>query len=433
MTGKRRAGREPAKVDIPHTLLSPTSPEVVIAPVSTRREERRQRQRRQRRKLGMVGGLVAGGIGIAAAVTFAVGVQHVVAHQGGNKRTQVTVLLQLQGSTGDAVGSVLLAADPSTREGLEVLVPSKLISDVCGYGSESFGSVLALPNGAAASRSALSSVLDGVTIDGSWILTADQLSRLVDEVGGINVDVDTDVVRRTPGGGGQIVVGQGNQHLSGAQAVEYATYQPGSEGDVAELARLQGVVDATVQALPRTLVGVEALLRQLGPGAQSTLGVSRLAQMLVELAAYDQTQAGVFPTDLPVVAIDAGGPTPSYRPDDSATGVPLLVHSRLAGSLPKNANTQHATVLVLNGLGRPGLVASACPRLLAAGFTFVGEGNTPSFTNGRSEVDVFSDNDVEQGEALARALGLPVSDLRRSVFNQDVAKFVVILGSDYKP
>ncbi|HVW79859.1 MAG TPA: LCP family protein [Mycobacteriales bacterium] len=431
MTGKRRAEREPKSRRHAAQPASPASSGLYTKPL-TRREERRLRKRRQRRRYAGAGGVIVAVVGIAAAVTLAVGVHHVVTEKSGPTRTQVTVLLQLQGSDGSADGSVLLASDPQQHEGLEVLIPGQLLTDVCGYGTQDFGQVLALPNGETASRTALSNVLDGVTIDGSWILTETQMAKLVDEVGGITADVDTDVVQPTRGGRKIIVAAGDGQHLSGAQAVAYATYQSNG-GAAAGLARLQSVVDGLVQALPRSESAVEALVRQLGASAQPSDGAVQLSKMLVELAAEDRTQGGVLPTDLPVTAIDAGGSSPSYRPDNSATGISSLVDQRLSASLPHDANTQHATVLLLNGIGVPGLVATACPKLRAAGFTYAGSGNAPSFSRAKSQVDIFSDRDVAQGDALAKALGLPASDVRRSDENQDVAKFVVILGSDYRP
>jgi hypothetical protein len=431
MRGRRRAGRDPVR--LPATLLAPTTQNVVIQPILTRREERRLRKRKQRRKYGAAGGVVLAALAVALGVTLVIGVHHVVTHKNGPTRTQITILMQLQGSDGTAQGSVLLAADPVTHEGLEVLIPSALITDVCGYGSQNFGDVLSLPGGETASRTALSSVLDGVTIDGSWVLSPAELARLIDGVGGVTVDVDTNVVQSTAGGGGKILVAAGpGQHLSGAQAVAYATYQSNG-GAAAGLARLQSVIDAMVQALPPTQTGIEALIRPLGSSGQSTVGTEKLSQMLVELEAEDRTEAGVFPTDLPVTPIDAGAASPSYRPDTSASGVSQLVDTRLSASLPKGANTQHATVLLLNGIGVPGLVGTACPRLLTSGFTYAGSGNAPTFSQARSQVDIFSDGDVDQGDALAHALGLPASDVRLSIVNQDVAKFVVILGSDYRP
>jgi anionic cell wall polymer biosynthesis LytR-Cps2A-Psr (LCP) family protein len=431
--GRRRAGdyQPPRR---PASFNAPTAPELVIQPRMTRREERRLRKRQQRRKMGLAGGVGAAVIGVVIAVTVAVGVQHVVTHDHGTERTQVTVLLQIQQANGDAGGSVLLAADPADKQGLEVLVPSRLITDVCGHGSLSFGSILGLPDGQSASRSALSGVLGGVTVDGSWVLSSADLARLIDSIGGLTVDVDTGVVQRTAGGGGRLIVAAGpNQHLSGAQAVAYATYERTREGAAAQLERLHKVIDAFVLALPKSTTGIEALVRPLGKGAQSSIGVSRLADMLFNLAAYDQNETGVFPTDLPIVSLDAGGAFPSYRPDTTSDGVPLLVRTRLANSLPENANAQHASVLLLNGVGTPGLVGSACPRLTAAGFTYAGSGNTAKFSRARSQVDIFRNADAEQGYALADALGLPRSDVRRNTLNQNVATFVVILGSDYRP
>jgi hypothetical protein len=417
--GRRRAGdyQPPRR---PASFNAPTAPEVVIQPRMTRREERRLRKRQQRRKLGLAGGIGAALIGVVIAVTVAVGVQHVVTHDNGNERTQVTVLLQIQQPNGDAGGSVLLAADPADKQGLEVLVPSRLITEVCGHGSLSFGSILGLPGGAAASRGAMSGVLGGVIVDGSWVLTDAEMARLIDSLGGVSVDVDTSIVRRTPGGAGRVLVAAGpGQRLTGAQAVAYATYERAREGAAAQLERLHKVVDATVRAMRRS--------------AQSTIGAARLGEMLYNLASYDRLQAGVFPTDLPTVSIDAGGAFPSYRADTAADGIPMLVKSRLSQSLPPNANRQHASVLLLNGLGTPGLVASACPRLAAAGFTYAGSGNAPTFSRARSQVDIFRNADAEQGYALADALGLPRSDVRRNTLNQNVATFVVILGSDYRP
>ncbi|MGN6474523.1 MAG: LCP family protein, partial [Mycobacteriales bacterium] len=424
-------GRDPSLP--PPSHVPPASPERVIQPALSRREERRLRKRQQRRKIGLAGGIGTAVLAVAGIATLIVGVQQVVTHDSGGKRSQVTLLLQVQAPDRTSAGAVLLAADPSSKQGLEVLIPSRLITDVCGYGSQNFGNILALPNGATASRNALSSLLGGVTIDGSWVITESDLTNLVNEIGGIDVDVNTTVVQRTAGGGGRILVAPGQQHLNGTQALQYATYSPGQEGAAGVLARLQGVVDAMIQQMPRTVNGVSALIRQLPKTSQPSIGIPRLAKLLIELGVYDQSEAGVFPTDLPVTTIDAGGALPSYRVDNSATGVKQLVSTRLSNSLPSSANSQHASVYLLNGLGVPGLVGTACSRLTANGFTYAGSDNAPTFSNARSEVDIFRDSDADQGRALAKALGLPASDVRRSTVNQSVARYVVILGRDYKP
>jgi anionic cell wall polymer biosynthesis LytR-Cps2A-Psr (LCP) family protein len=431
MTGKRRAGRDPIRK--PATLIPPPSPSVVIAPIPTRRQARLERRKQQRRRIG-----VTGGIAIAVVVLIVIGAAIFGAHRlaskkSGPSRTQTTLLVQLEAPNHTALSSVLLAHDPKQNMGVEVLVPARIISDVCGYNSLNFGDILALPNGEVASRQALSSMLGNITIDGSWILPPAELAKLVDALGGITVDtVDVNVVRPTGGGGGQVLVAAGsNVHLNGNQAVEYATYTASPhEAAEAELARLNEVVDATVAALPRTETAIAALLRQLGPDGASSIGATRLAGLLAGLASAERVAGHVLPTDLPFTQIDAGGAQPSYRLDP--VGAKGLVTNSLAASVPPGANVKRPSVELLNGVGTPGLVATTCPKLAAHHLTYAGSGNAASFDIATSTVEV-SNSNVDLGYQVAAALGLPNSDVRRSSEDQSVADAIVTLGRDYKP
>jgi hypothetical protein len=436
------AGETEPRVGEPGSPAGASEPDVVAAapmPALTPRLSRRQARlaaRRQRRhRIGLLGLVV---IVVVVAVVLAgvgFGVHTAVTHHTSAPASsgQSSVLLQVQGSDGTATRSVLLAHDAD--QGLELLVPSRVLTDVCGYGQQAFGDVLALPNGTTVSRQALSSLLGGVRIGGSWVLTTAQLAQLVSAVGHVTVNVDVDVVRQTPGGGGVVLVPKGTaESLDGTQAAEFATYVASpSEDASAGLARLQEVVDATIRALPRSPAAVQALLAKLGAGGASTLGAASLATLLAGLASNDRQSGGVLPTDLPTTPIESGGATPSYGIDTA--GVDKLVDSRLRGSLPGGRRQTLPSVYVENGLGTPGLVESACARLQAAGFDYAGSGNAPSFGNGPSRVDVFSDAPptLAQGYRLAKALGLSSGDVERSEQNQNVADLFVVLGSDYKP
>jgi anionic cell wall polymer biosynthesis LytR-Cps2A-Psr (LCP) family protein len=305
-----------------------------------------------------------------------------------------------------------------------------VITDVCGYNTLDFGDVLDRPGGTTASREAVSGMLNNITIDGSWIMSTAQLSKLITLEGGITVDVTTNVVQQTGGGGGRILVPSGTQKLTGDQAVEYATYIASVKEDAtAQLPRLQQVIDATAMALPRTPTAVAALVRQLGVSGESSLGATKLSNFLVGFATAERGTGTLFPTDLPSNAIDAGG-APSYRVD--ASGANNLVKNYFTSSLPSDAGTPRPTVELLNGVGSPGLVATTCPKLAAHRLTYVGSTNAATFNHPTSQVLV-ANSDISLGYTVADALGLPHSDVRRTTIDQTIANAIVTLGNDYKP
>jgi anionic cell wall polymer biosynthesis LytR-Cps2A-Psr (LCP) family protein len=403
-------------------------------PLTRRQVRLERRKRRQRIGAAGIAAIVVASLIVVAAVAF--GVHKAVTHTtAAPKAGPSSVLLQIEGSSRTALGSVLLTHDPSaTQKGVELLVPSRLITDVCGVGQVEFGQTLADPNGAAVSREAVSAALGGVTVDGSWVLSTTQLAKLVDDVGGVTVDVDTNVISHGAHGTETIVVPKGDdEHLTGSKAVEYATYTASSkEGAAAQLARLQLVVDAVIRALPRTTAGVSAKLSGLGAGGTSTLGAAKLSALLTGLASDDSVSGGVLPIDLPVDTIDAGG-SPSYSVDTAKTA--QLVDENLKALLPPTTSGPKVTVELRNGVGHPGLVATTCPRLAKAGLVYGGQGNAGSFDNPQSEVQIQSDSatDIADGDRVAKALGLPLSDVRRAQFGQDQVDVIVILGRDYKP
>jgi anionic cell wall polymer biosynthesis LytR-Cps2A-Psr (LCP) family protein len=369
---------------------------------------------------------------VAAAIGF--GVHRATSGPSAPKDAETTLLISLQGSDGNAIASMLAAHDVRAKQGLELLLPSRLITEVCGFGTQQFGQIVGLPRGDQLARRTLSQVLGGVMIDGSWTLSTSDLAKLVTAVGGVTVDVDTDVLQQQ-GGSTLVVVPAGKgQHLDGTRAVQYASYQAASEDATAVLSRFQAVFQAVVAALPAKTASASAVLS--GSGARPTVSPDSLATLLISLARDDKVDA-LLPVDLPTKTIDTGGGATSYRVDPGE--VTKLVHSRLARSLPPTAATTRPTVLIENGAGTSGLVESACDRLLPAGYGFAGSGNAPNFNYPTSQIIVFpkSDSDAVRtarvGNDIARLLKLPEGDVVSSSQGQNVADVVVILGRDYRP
>ena len=431
MTGKRRAGK-PGKAPKPATPAAPVSSATttVIAPRKSRRELRAERRRQRRRRIGVVGivGVVLVVAIVAAAIGF--GVHQATSGSSSDKDTQTSVLVSMQGDDGNAVASILAAHDVKAKQGVELLVPSRLITDVCGFGTQPFGQIIGLPTGARLASRTLSQVLGGVNIDGTWTFSKQQLARLVDAVGGVTVDVDADVLQQQ-GGSTLVVVPAGKgQHLNGARATAFASYQGSGEDATAVLTRTQTVFQAVLDALPTKAADAEKVLASAG--VQSTLPRDTLATLLTSLA-RDNKNNSLLPVVLPSKPIDTGGGATSYRVDP--TELTKLVHAQLAQSLPPGPQRKQPTVLIENGVGTSGLVGSACDRLLPNGYGFAGSGNAPNFNYGTSQIIVFSDSvaAARVGNDIARLLKLPEGDVVASTQGQNVADVVVILGRDYHP
>ena len=394
----------------------------IAASRGRRAELRRARRRRQRR---LIAAVLAVAVVVLAVATLILTRRHSVPHASIAKqiRTQSTVLLQVQGESGDAIASALLAHDPAGRTGAAVLVPPQVIVTVPGTGALQLGRALktVAPE---RSRAAVGDLL-GVTVDAGWVIDVPSLTSLIDQVGGVVANVDVPVVSdRT------VVLNPGNQRLKGQQATAFLRYLAPGEQEQARLARLQEVVDGLLNALPKATGQVATVLSGLGPRSSSSVGPPTLAAFLVGLAADGRSDALQYDS-LPVIAIDPGNGVSSFRIDPDATR--SLVDRLLAQSVPPGARQSGNRVLVLNGVGTPGIGEKVREKLVPAGLVFVASRNNASFgiTKTRVLVKEATSQDQALGERVARALGVPLDSVQTAEIGS-IADVVVVVGADFK-
>lgn len=391
-----------------------------------RAEARKARRRRQRLAL----------IGVLALALLVATVLVVVKLSGGDAkpkaalakqvRTQSTLLFQVQGEGGDAVASALLAHDGArgASNGAAVLIPSQVIVTVPGTGTLQLGRALkTVPP--ERSRSAVGDLL-GVTVDAGWVIDVPSLIRLVDQVGGVTVDVDVPVVVARV-----IVLNPGNQRVDGQHAVAFLRYLAPGEAEQARLARLQQVLDGLLNALPRSTAQVATALSGLGPRSNTSEPIPKLASFLVGLAGDGRSDALQYDS-LPVIAIDPGNGVSSFRVDPDATR--QLVDRLLAQSVPPGARQTGNRVLVLNGVGTPGIGEQVRELLVPAGFVFVASRNNAflGVTKTRVLVKEATPEDQAVGERVAKALGVPLDSVQTAELGT-IADVVVVVGADFKP
>jgi hypothetical protein len=131
------------------------------------------------------------------------------------------------------------------------------------------------------------------------------------------------------------------------------------------------------------------------------------------------------------VPIDPGGGVTAFRLESEAARA--LVDRALAQSVPAGARQTGNRVLVLNGVGTPGLGDAVRAKLVAADFVFVASRNAERFGYETTQVLVPEATPEAQalGNRVAEALGVQ-PDVRQSDLGT-IADVVVIVGADFVP
>ena len=449
--GRRRAAPPEPEPSAGPSSAGPSAPTAATAPVPdagpgsapavagptvvarrSRQTQRQARRAQQRRRLALLAAALVGVLLVGAGGWWLVAGRD---DGSGERRTgddlrQQTVLVQVAGADGTAVASALLGVRTDAQRAAAVLVPSRLIVDVAGAGQVPFGETLGLPDAEAPAK-ALTDLL-GVDVGGGWVLTQAGLASLVDAVGGVQAEVDVDVVVTDAEGAETVVVQAGSQRLTGEAAAAYATYAAPEEPEQARLARFYDVLDGVLRGLPDQRAQVRTTISSLADGSRSTLPVGALAELVT--AAHAVAEDDDLLSDvLPVNPIDTGTGTESYGVN--AQQAAALMQARFPQALVEEGQGDALRVLVQNGVGTPGLVDRARSRLVDAGFRFVNGGNAPDFDNPTSRVVIpdATQASQERGRQVAAALGLPATSVELTTQGQTVADVIVVLGRDFRP
>ncbi|WP_329195146.1 MULTISPECIES: LCP family protein [unclassified Streptomyces] len=384
-----------------------------------RREEARRRGRNRTVALIVVLALiVVGGAGYlwyAGKLPFLDGPggqKKPAAATGAQKRDMIVVHVLNTKKGGSS--TLLLVDNVTTKQGATVLLPNTLnVPKEDGTGQPLSKSV---EDGGIGTRESLDSVL-GTRIGGTWRLDTPFLERLVELVGGIEVDTDTavpaDDQAKTP------AVSQGaKQSLTGAMAVAYATHRAQGEPETKQLERLGKVLYAVLRKIPADPKAAAVTVESMGQILDPALNAQNLGALLSRIG--EHAKVGAYRTEVLPVKPDGGlGDDAGKKAVDEILGGSAAA---VPGAAPR-IGLKDAT-----GDEKAQLAAKAA--LLNGGYTLV-EGGKADKSAALSQITYRDEAQRAKAVEVAKTLGLPETAVKKaeSAVNADV---VVVLGKDYK-
>ena len=389
----------------------------------------RHRRRNGRGSWGSSRLIVAGIGGLVVALLLAVGVVLLLANGGAQPAAagettapsgQTTTLVVLGAPGQPALGAALLGVGDSSSV---LTLPMHLVTAVPGQGTEPLGRALTGTN-LQAGEAAVEDLL-GIQIDSGIKLSPAAFASLIDQAGGVTVDVDA-VVRSgndflaTPGAG---------QHLRGTAASAYAGMLGGAEHESARLARFSKVLVALLGRLPSNAGADVRLLGQLGDGVATDSSFNGPAQTFVA-AGGAVRGASLWQGTLPVRPLGSG----EYEYGVDAAGAATTVSHHFAAAQDP-ADPGAPSVYVVNGVsGTDDIVLAVRDRLRAEGLSYAGFRNATKQDQHTSRVLIpdGTSSSISAGQQVARALGLPLSSVAVDPLGQRLADVMVLIGNDWR-
>lgn len=302
--------------------------------------------------------------------------------------------------------------------------------------------------GGAAYMTEVVSEFAGVPISHYAEVDFEQLTSIVDTLGGIEVDVPTDVVDSYSGANIQA----GVQTLNGGQALALCrarhAYDDYGDGDSYRAANQRAVIGAIVKkVLSSDAATMASTVSQLADCVTTDLDAQTILALATEFRGMNTAtdiMSGMNPTTSSYTdniwweisddtawhemmdRVDKGLSPYENADDDPTNGV--AASSETSSSTDSSGVSTDATVTVLNGTSQSGLAGTIASKLQDQGFTTTSDNAQGSYN---STLVVYNGDDYKAtAESIASSLGGSAAATANDGSYSTESNIVVIVGSD---
>lgn len=384
---------------------------------SERREEARRRGRNRIVALIVVAVLVViGGTGYLWAtdrIPGLSGTDEPKATEAGAQQRDV-IVVHLHNTKKGGTSTALLVDNVTTKQGTTVLLPNSLAVATDDGSTTTLGRSVD-EDGSTATSESIDALL-GTSISGTWRLDTPYLENLVELVGNIEIDTDTDVPDTQKGASPLVNKGEA-QTLSGQMAVAYATYRGPDEAEAKQLLRFGQVMRSVLRKLSEDPKAATVTVQTLGQILDPSLPEGDLGASLAKLAGH--AKVGDYKTALLPV-----------QPDGTLTekATNSVVKDVLGGAVKAPDKDAAVRVGIKNATGNTDAAGAARVQLINGGYAVVDGGKSDPAAS--SAVLYRTAEDKAKATEVAKTLGLPTSSVRKGepAANADVS---VVLGQNY--
>jgi len=177
---------------------------------------------------------------------------------------------------------VVFHLDPDRHRIGALSIPRDTRVDITGHGLKKINHAYAY-GGVTLLKQSVSKFL-GIPIHYYVRFNLEGVSKIVDEIGGINMDVDRNMLYRDEAGDLYIDLKKGNQELNGSQVVQYLRFRHDNEGDIGRIHRQQKFMQAVAKKVTETgrLIQLPSIIRRVSTMVQTDLSTREMINLAVQ-------------------------------------------------------------------------------------------------------------------------------------------------------